>query len=233
MSLGVVLLHGKWDTPPFAVAPLADALTAAGHRCAMPSLPWALRRLYDAPLGEALDRIEDDIAALRAAGCTRVALCGHSLGGAAALALAARRTPPDALIVLGPGHFPERLDAAGLTTASLATARQASSTARIALVDVHQGRPRRLRIAPPIYLSYFAPDGALHWPHNAARLPAGMPLLWLVGRADAACALGIDYAFARAPAHPRSRYAQIDAGHADTPARAVDQVIDWLAALDL
>ena len=60
-----------------------------------------------------------------------------------------------------------------------------------------------------------------------------MPLLWLVGRADAACALGIDYAFARAPAHSRSRYAQIDAGHADTPARAVDQVIDWLAALDL
>lgn len=228
----VVLLHGKWDSPPFAVAPLADALTAAGYPVRMPTLPWALKRLYDAPLDAALADVDTAIDTLRHDGCERIVLGGHSLGAAVALACAARRNDIDALLILAPGHFPERLAAAGQTTAALETARAAADPdTRIPLVDVHQGRSRRLRITPRNYLSYFKPGGALDWPANTARLKPSCPMLWQVGRHDAAAALGIDYAFNRAPGHPRSAYELIDADHLSTPSAGIPRVIEWLDAL--
>lgn len=230
---GVVLLHGKWDTPPFAVAPLRDALVAAGYPACMPSFPWALRHLYDAPLSEAFDTVTTQIDTLLAAGCDRIVLGGHSLGAAVALAYAARHSRVDALLVMAPGHFPERLAALEYTTAALERARAApDADARQPLVDVHQGQVRRLRIAPRHYLGYFDPAGALVWPANAARLTRALPMLWRVGREDAAAELGIDYAFARAPAHPNSAYVLIDADHASTPRVDIPGIIDWLASIE-
>lgn len=229
---GVVLLHGKWDSPPFAVAPLKDALTAAGYPVRMPILPWALRRLYDAPLDTAFADIDIAIDALRHDGCEHIMLGGHSLGAAAALACAARRSDIDALLILAPGHFPERLAAAGQTSTALETARAAPDPdTRIPLVDVHQGQSRRLRITPRNYLSYFDPAGALVWPSNTARLTRPCPMLWRVGRHDAAAALGIDYAFSRAPRHARSAYELIDADHLSTPSAGMPRVIEWLDSL--
>ena len=229
---GVVLLHGKWDSPPFAVAPLKSVLREAGYAVRMPTLPWALRRLYDAPLDTALATIDTLIDELREQGCKRIALVGHSLGAAVALACTTRRPDIDALVILAPGHFPERMAAAGQTTEALELARgSVGQDERIALVDVHQGQVRRLRIAPHNYLSYFDPAGALDWPNNAARLPRQCPMLWLVGKQDAAASLGIDYAFAQAPLHPRSTYELIDANHITTPAVAIPRVTAWLHAL--
>jgi pimeloyl-ACP methyl ester carboxylesterase len=232
-TTGVVLLHGKWDRPPHAIEALAQALRAAGHRCHTPDMPWSLARRYDTPLEAVFDTLAGELAALRASGCQRVVLGGHSLGAAAALGHAARHPGLDGLMLLSPGHFPERLAEAGHTGAALAQARAAGEApARIPLVDVHQGRARRLRIAPRHYLDYFEPEGRLNWPRNAAALPPGLPVLWLVGTQDAAAGLGIDYALSRAPHHPAHAYLVIDAGHVSTPARGAGQVLAWLHALD-
>ncbi|MBT0961285.1 alpha/beta fold hydrolase [Denitromonas iodatirespirans] len=236
MTIGVVLLHGKWDTPPFAVAALAEPLAGAGCAVRLPTLPWALRRLYDACFDAALDQIADEAAALRHAGCRRVLLCGHSLGACAALATAAQRGGIDGLILLAPGHFPERLAAAGHTAESLHAARAAVTAGRgaqrLPLVDVHQGRVRRLRLRPDHYLGYFSPDGPAAWPANAARLAAPLPMLWLTPHSDTAHAPGIDYAFERAPHHPASNWRGVAAAHHDTPAQAVGPILDWLRTLD-
>lgn len=230
-TLGIVLAHGKWDKPPFAIAGLAAALRGAGHAVATPELPWSLARLYDAAFDHALDTLRQTAADLRQRGCRRVLLGGHSLGANAALACAGRHGGADGLLVLAPGHLPERLHAAGLTSASLAQAEAAVSAGqdgRIALVDVFQGEPRRLRIAPAHYLSHFAADGAAVLPDNCRRLGAALPLLWVVGRSDPHFALGSTYAYALAPAHPASRYVEIDADHVGTPAAAAHVVLDWL-----
>ncbi|MCZ4305112.1 alpha/beta fold hydrolase [Zoogloeaceae bacterium G21618-S1] len=236
MTTGVVLLHGKWDQAPFAIAALTDALTAAGHPWRLPTLPWALRRLYDASFDTALDQIAAEATALRDAGCSRIILCGHSLGACAALATAARRGGIDGLILLAPGHFPERLAADGHTAASLATAKHALANGhgqtRIPLIDVHQGQPRQLRIRPDHYLSTFAPDGAAVWPDNCRRLRPPLPMLWLVERVDGTAPPGIDYAFRQAPAHAASRWQRIDATHHALPAQSVGTVLDWLHSHD-
>ncbi|WP_228720841.1 alpha/beta fold hydrolase [Nitrogeniibacter mangrovi] len=233
MPTGVILLHGKWDTPPFAVAPLARVLTDAGYTVRLTVWPWALRRLYDQALEQVHEGLAAQIAELRRSGCQRVVLCGHSLGGAVALAHAARHGGVDALALLAPGHFPERLADEGLTTEALAQARQAeSATARMPLVDVHQGRTRRLRVAPAVYLDYFEPVGPLVWPENTRRLAPEVPMLWVVGHGDPAARLGMDYAFARTPAHRLDRYARIAADHATTPQAGAAHVMDWLRTLD-
>ncbi|MDY0012020.1 MAG: alpha/beta fold hydrolase [Rhodocyclaceae bacterium] len=232
-SVGVVLLHGKWSQPPHPHAPLAQALAAAGHRVMNPELPWSLKRLYDAPFEAALAEIGAAVAHLRQAGYPRVALAGHSLGACAALA-AARCVAVDGVVVMAPAHFPERLAAEGHTTASLAAARQATATGdtrRLAVVDVNQGAPRRLKVRPDIYLSYFDPAGPACWPANARRLPARLPHLWLVGAEDPARALGMDYAFGHTPAGPQRRYLEIPGGHPDTPGLAAPLILDWLSHL--
>lgn len=228
---GIVLAHGKWDRPPFAVAPLADRLRRAGCTVSVPELPWSLGRLYDADFDAALTTLCAAADALRAAGHRRLLLGGHSLGANAALAAAARCPELDGLIVLAPGHLPERMHADGLTTASLARARAALASGaggRLALVDSFLGQPRRLRFDPARYLGYFDPEGAAVLPANCRRLARALPLLWLVGRADPHFALGSAYAYAHAPAHAASAYVEIDAGHADTPSAAADTVTAWL-----
>lgn len=233
---GVVLLHGKWGKPPYAHAPLAEALAAAGHPVASPTLPWALKRLYDAGFDAALDEIAAEVAALGRQGCRRVVLAGYSLGACAALAFGARRGGVDGLILLAPAHFPARLAVEGHTLQSLAAARQAlagpAPDKRIPVVDVNQGARHRLRVTPAIYLSYFDPAGPADWAANTRALPSGLPSLWAVGCDDPAHGRGMDYAFHLSPDHPLRRHAVLEANHPGTPAAAVDLVLDWLARLD-
>jgi pimeloyl-ACP methyl ester carboxylesterase len=234
---GVVLLHGKWGQAPYAHAPLAEALAAAGHPVSSPTLPWALKRLYDADFATALDEIAAEVTALRHRGCRQVVLAGHSLGACAALAYAGRRGGVDGLILLAPAHFPARLLADGHTGDSLAAARVAlagpAPEKRNPVVDVNQGRRQRLRVAPAIYLSYFDPDGPTAWATNAAALPPDLPTLWVIGHDDPAHRDGVDYAFDVSPAHPRRRRAVLDADHAGTPAAATGLVQAWLDSLEL
>lgn len=233
---GVLLLHGKWGKPPYAHAPLTEALVAAGHAVASPCLPWALRRLYDADFAAALDEVAREVALLCHQGCCRVVLAGHSLGACAALAYAARRGGVDGLILLAPAHFPERLLAEGHTGDSLTAARLALAGPepgkRIPVVDVNQGVRHRLRIAPAIYLSYFDPAGPTSWSANASVLPLDLPVLWAVGKDDPAYPGTFDYPFDLSPAHPHRHRAVLATDHAGTPAAAASLVLEWLRTLD-
>lgn len=233
---GVLLLHGKWGKPPFAHASLAEALAAAGHPVLSPTLPWALRRLYDADFPAALEEIDAAVAQLRHRGCPGVVLCGHSLGACAALAYGARKDGIAGLILLAPAHFPERLLADGHTGEALADARQALANGgagrRIPVVDVNQGVRHRLRVAPANYLSYFDPAGPCQWSANARALPARLPTLWAIGDEDPARREGIDYAFDHSPPHPLRQHVVLKADHQGTPAAAADLVLNWLDALE-
>jgi pimeloyl-ACP methyl ester carboxylesterase len=57
----------------------------------------------DASWEQEVFEIDNAIARVRAAGAAKVVLAGHSRGGTATLAYAARRHGPDALVVLAPG----------------------------------------------------------------------------------------------------------------------------------
>ena len=69
--------------------------------------------------------------------------------------------------------------------------------------------------------------GAL--PALAAGIKQHVPLLWLVPAGDPLAARGEDYAFAKAPPHPASRFVPFKGDAAEAGARLV---LDWLKALD-
>jgi pimeloyl-ACP methyl ester carboxylesterase len=181
-----------------------------------------------------LREIDTAIAKLRSRGATKIILAGQSLGANAALAYAARKPEGLAgLIMLAPGHTPERMRLAEIQSAK-AEAQQMIAAGRglqrATFPDVNVGQRYQVSGTYAGWYSYFDPDGVANMPANAAHLRA-MPFLYVVGRSDPLYSVGRDYIFEQAKPHPKSRYIEVDAGHFDTPDKARAAVLDWLKTL--
>lgn len=232
-SCAVVLMHGKWGNPQY--------ISFFGRRlepeCRFKSIemPWSARRGYDATYVQALDQIAEEIRAFRAQGHIRVLLAGHSFGANAAMAYMADRGDADGVIALAPGHSPAYSYAQGIGRAAVDEARAkvaaGQGAERLSMDDLNQGRRQTLRMRADVLLSYFDPEGLGHMPGTAARFKRPVPFLWVIGTADPLYRAGEDFAFAKAPPHPASRYLVVDADHARTPDVAVDQVKAWILSL--
>lgn len=77
-----------------------------------------------------------------------------------------------------------------------------------------------------------AMEGFAPLPVLAPKLRQHSPLLWVVGSGDPLAARGEDYAFAKAPPHPLSRYHVVKADAAGTPEAAASTVLEWIKSLD-
>lgn len=231
--LGVVVLHGKGGSPDRHVAETVRVLRNVGFHVAAPEMPWSRKRGFDASYQQALVEIGLAVGELRSKGATRVAIAGHDLGGNAALGYAATRPEVFAVIALAPSHDPERHREVFL--ADLRKAREMLTSGRggerSAFMDVHQNKDYDLRTTAEIYLSYSDPEGPTVMPRTAAAISPPVPLLWVVGSNDPLSRLGRSYAFAKAPAHPASRYEEVPADHLGVPAEAARLVVDWLKGL--
>lgn len=231
---GVVVVHGKGGSPRRHVVVLAQALERAGFLVEVPELPWSRQRAFDCSFLCGLDEIDAAVARLARRGATAAALAGHSLGANAAMGYAARHPGVKAVAALAPGHTPELL--AGLLADSLARARamvaQGRGEERAEFSGTFQGQAIPLTMRAADHLSYDDPAGPAVMPHSTAAWPAPLPFLWVVGDADPMAARGPQYAFAKAPAHPSSRYVTVAADHFTTPEVAADLAVDWLLGLD-
>ncbi|MDO9083414.1 MAG: hypothetical protein Q7U56_09035, partial [Humidesulfovibrio sp.] len=151
----------------------------------------------------------------------------------AALGYVATRSGVSALIALAPSHDPERHHEAFV--ADLRKAREMLTSGRgaerSAFIDMHQGKDYDLSTTAEIYLSYSDPDGPAVMPRSAAAINPPLPLLWVVGSNDPLSRLGRSYVYAKAPAHPESRYEEVRADHLGVPAEAARLVVDWLKGL--
>jgi pimeloyl-ACP methyl ester carboxylesterase len=238
-GVGVVLMHGKGGSPNGLTAPLAAALESNGAAVVSPLMPWHGSR--GRPQGymeghdQALGKIDRAVAELKAGGASKIVVAGQSFGANMALAYAAKRGQGLAgVIVMAPGHMPERPKFMALVQPGVAKARELVASGRgdtaVALPDINQGETFQVRARAAAYLSFFDPQGAAVMPRNAAAMPS-LPLLWIVGRSDPLFPLGERYAYARAPKNAKSKYVAVNAGHRDTPTAARQDVIAWLKAL--
>ena len=71
-DIGVVLMHGKWDSPPTRVTTLARTLESKGFKVATPIMPWSATREYDADYPAALGEIDAAVQSLRQKGAKRI-----------------------------------------------------------------------------------------------------------------------------------------------------------------
>jgi pimeloyl-ACP methyl ester carboxylesterase len=232
-GVGVVFLHGKGVWAGAFDGGIPAALEADGAVTAEPEMPWSFTRMYGATWDEAMSEIDAAVVGLRARGATRIVVIGHSLGANAAIGYAARRQGIAAVVALSPGHLPETNEMRSRTADAVVWARAlvaSGETQQRFWPDQIQEMPTFARASPAVYLSMFDPDGPAVIPRNAAALH-GVPLLWVVGVFDPIHARGRDYAFARAPKNPRSRYIEVSAGHLAASWMARSQVVAWLKSL--
>lgn len=238
---GVLVMHGKSpgganDTSTDSVV---SKLQAAGALTLKPDMPWSKARYIDQPLAGAVAEIGEHIQALRAQGANRIAIAGHSMGCPAAMAYAAQKGGIDALILLAPGHVPQRYYNSKQTTivrdsvnqAREMVARGDGDKSNVPFADINQGNRRSVFTSANIYLSYFDPNGDGEMAVTAARVPASTAVLWVVGKDDSMISAGRGYVFDKLPGNPKSQYLEVDANHHTTPDVAADAVVRWLGGL--
>jgi len=238
-GIGLVLMHGKGGQPENNIASLAAALEAQGAKVVRPRMAWSGQRgqptSYAVDYDAALRAIDPAISELRRSGAMKIVVAGQSIGANAAIGYGARYGKAlQGVIALAPGHTPDRWArnpeiARGIQEAKALIAQGQGDKMR-SFPDINQGRSFEVPATPRAWLSFFDPHGPASMPSNAKSLPR-LPFLWAIGREDMLAAAGAAYAFAQAPAHPKSRYVELDSGHMDGPDKAISVVIEWLKTM--
>jgi dienelactone hydrolase len=233
-DVGVVLMHGKWGSPQ-RMLPLARDLESRGYLVSNAEMPWSGRRLYDVEYAAALNEIERQVRELHAKGAKRIVVGGQSMGSNAAVAYASMGLALDALVILSPGHFPERGMGKRLRPSferAIAMVAANRGNDLDTFYDINQGRQRSLNIPAAVYVSYFDPDGLGAMTKNVKRISKPIPVFMAVGTADPffpeSKAL-----FASAPAHPASRYVALDGDHSSVPKIVGTELLKWLELIGL
>jgi pimeloyl-ACP methyl ester carboxylesterase len=235
--IGVLMLHGK--NPGSAQNPTLRALMARLERedmvVALPEMPWSRIRYLDGNWDGAMQEMERHVAALRGKGATQIVLMGHSMGAPAALSYAARKQDVHALVLFAPGHIPRgyyEFPALAAVRKSIDEARamvaEGKGQERASFMDINQGKPQSVSMPAKDYLSFFDPQSDADMGVTAPRVPAGIPVLTVIGDADPLFRTARSYFHDRLPANPKTRYLEVSANHLNTPEVARDQAIAWI-----
>ena len=237
-DIGVVLLPGKNGTsgPKSLLGPLRRELEKAGMLVEAPKVAWSRGRYLDGDFDESMAEIDQAVARLKALGARRIVVGGQSMGANAALGYGARRSGIAGIAAIAPGHVVDVQRRGAFFAASVAKARAMVTAGRgdeqATFDENNEGRSFEITIAARVYLSWFDPDGPAIFPKNAAALKPGTALLWILGDDDFMERRGKGYAFAKAPAHPKSAYVIISGGHKDPIRNETERIRDWIRSLN-
>jgi pimeloyl-ACP methyl ester carboxylesterase len=233
-DIGVVFMHGKW-APGNSSSPVYDEIKRAGFLLETPEMPWSQSRAYDRDTTAAMAEVDAAVAKLKSRGAERIVVGGQSMGANFAVAYASRRDGIAGVMAIAPGHVPElsgyQANLKGDVERAKKLVADGKGDVRDRFNDNNQGQDRKMPSTASIYLSWFDPAGLMVMPRNAARLKSETALLWLVGEQDGMAQRGEGYAFARAPANPKSAYKLVSGGHSDAGAKAAHEIAFWLKNL--
>ena len=217
---------------------IASALQDTGDLTIVPLMPWSSGgwESIKTTVDQAFDLIDGYAAQLRSQGATRIVVGGHSLGANIALSYAVERGNVAGVVMAGPGHSPGGLmQSSEAARRTLEHARElvkaGQGDASLSGPDSNQGNTITLSTTAAAYASWMNPRGKAAMEAQAPRLPAGVPLLMIVGDRDPAYGHARSSWYAPAARNPYSRYITVNADHFATPAVASKQIIDWINGL--
>lgn len=235
-EVGVVVLHGKWDSPDGLIIDFSSAMERAGYMVLAPEMTWSGRRSYDVGVAGMEAEINVAVEQLRHRGARMIVVAGHSFGAAGAVRYATRHKV-DGVIALAPGHYPE----GKYITTSTAVSR---SRAQVLIDDGKPdesawfddpnsgGRFKQIRMAARIYLDFFDPDGPMNFGNNAAAVLPGTAVLWVVGQSEAnGIRTMAGRVFERLPGELAARQLEVPGGHQETPSKGAGVALDWIRSL--
>ncbi len=233
-NVGIVLMHGKDSTarPKSAIGKLASFLNN-DFKVETPDMPWSRSNGLNKTLEDSFKDIDAAVAKLKSAGATKIVVGGHSMGAAAALAYATQRTGLAGVLMIAPGHRPEKK--AGKNAAALEKAKALISAGNpndhVDIIDSNQGRPIFRSLGADIAVSWFDPEGLVVMQNSAAKLAEGTPVLFIIGEQDRLSSTGKSLIFSKLPTHPNSSYTVVPGGHKATPMKGKSEITAWLRRL--
>jgi len=239
-KIGVLMLHGKSpgsNNDP-NMSRLKPVLEGAGMLVLYPDMPWSRGRYLDGNWDMAMAEMAVHVKTLRSQGATAIVVAGHSMGVPAAMGFAARGGDVQALVLLAPGHVPARYYASAQNPVvresvdqarKLVTAGKGDSRERF--YDINQGKQLPVITTAKDYLSYFDPASEADMGVTAPRIPAGTPVLTVVGDEDGISKYARAYFVDKLPANPKSQYLEVKANHLTTPVVASEAVLQWIKAV--
>ena len=239
--LGVILMHGKQGSPAFGrtgLPAIASSLQSDGDLVILPTMPWSVGawETIRMTVDQAFDLIDGYAARLRGQGATRIVVAGQSLGANIALSYAVERGNVAGVVMAAPGHNPGflyrsndrvRMD----VDRALELVKTGRGDQGFSGPDNNQGNSFTVSTTAAIYASWMDPRGKASMDAQAPRLPAGIPLMMIVGDRDPAYGHARSAWYAPAARNPYSRYVAVNADHVATPYVASKQIIDWINGL--
>jgi len=235
-TIGVVVMHGKWDSPNGHIAGFANSLEKEGFVVVRPEMPWSGRRSYDAGVDGMVKDIDAAIVKLREQGANKIFVAGHSFGTAGALRYITQ-TKVNGMIALAPGHAPEGRGFAAKTADSIKKAKEMSQSGQADekgwFADINTGsRSKSLQMTARIYLDYFDPEGPMNFRNNAATIRTDVPVLWIAGINEEESLKNVSKAaLASMPKTTPPMVVEVPGGHMDTPDQASAIAITWIKEL--
>jgi len=225
-DIGVIFMHGKWGTNEASspLGPIFNEIKRADALLETPEMPWSRGCAYDRDATAAMAEIDALVEKLKSRGAQRIVIGGQSMGANFAIAYASRRDGIAGVMAISPGHTPDlqgfQASLKGDVDRAKALIAAGNGDVRGRFNDSNQGQEQQMPATANVYLSWFDPQGLMVMPRNAARLKPETALLWLVGNQDSMAQRGEGYAFARAPANPKSAYKLVTGSHVDAGGKA-------------
>jgi pimeloyl-ACP methyl ester carboxylesterase len=238
-KIGVLMLHGKnpGSNRDPNMSRLKPVLEGAGMLVLYPDMPWSRGRYLDGNWDKAMAEMATHVQTLRSQGATKIVIAGHSMGVPAAMGYAARGGDVQALVLLAPGHVPARYYASTQNTSireSVDEARKlvadGKGDSRERFSDINQGKQLPVVATAKDYLTYFDPASDADMGVTAPRIPAGTPVLTVVGDEDGISKVARAYFVDKFPVNPKSQYLEVKATHLTTPVVASEAVVAWIKA---
>jgi pimeloyl-ACP methyl ester carboxylesterase len=232
--VGVVIMHGKGGNPNRHVSDLASTLKDTGFLVANIEMPWSGNRNYDVGVSDAENEVETAISDLRSKGAKKIFVAGHSQGGVFALHFAGNHRP-DGIIAIAPGgnvgsnNFREKLGNSVERAIQLVADGKGNEKTRLSDFEGKKG-VYPIVTAPLIYLTWFAPDGAMNMRRAAQEANPEIPILWIVAKHDYP---GLRKAniplFDMLPENPNKRLFEPNSDHFDAPSASAEEIVRWIS----
>lgn len=239
-AIGLIYMNGKQGPTNTAGSnDIASKAIAAGIRAVVPSMPWGQggwEKINVTP-DQVFGMIDGYASQLRAQGAQRIVVGGQSLGANMALSYAVARRNVAGVVMAAPGHSPggsynRNPSIKDAIDQACQLARSGQGNQSFSGLDDNQGNSVRVSTTAGVYCTWMSPRGQASMPAQAPQLPAGIPLMLVIGTKDPSFGFAEANIYKPAARNPYSKYLVIDGGdHRNTDHSASQRIIDWIKGL--